>query len=134
MSTNYKIVHARDFIKSKHTGEIDLEESKKALVLIAKIAEPPADFDILIDTRDAHINLDINEMLELAYELSQHRKSFRNKIAFLVSDDIELAKANLLEFYARDRGFHAKAFNSFEETINWFYAPDGMEEDLWDKL
>jgi len=134
MSTNYKIVHARDFIKSKHSGEIDLEESKKALVLMAKIAEPPADFDILVDTRDAQMNLNITEMLELAFELTQHRKSFRNKIAFLVGDDVELAKANLLEFYARDRGFHAKAFNNFEETINWFNAPAGMEEDLWEKL
>ena len=134
MSTNYKIVHAKDFIKSKHSGEIDLEESKKALVLMAQIAEPPANFDIRVDTRDAQINLDITEMLELAYELTQYRDSFRNKIAFLVCDDIELAKANLLEFYARDRGFKAKAFIDFEETINWFYAPDGMEEDLWDKL
>jgi hypothetical protein len=134
MSTNYKVVHAKDFIKSKHSGEIDLEESKKSLVLMAKIAEPPADFDILVDTRDAQINLDITEMLELAYELTRYRESFRNKIAFLVDDDIELAKANLLEFYARDKGFMAKAFNNFEETINWFYSPDGMEEDIWDKL
>jgi hypothetical protein len=134
MSTNYKVVHAKDFIKSKHSGEIDLEESKKSLVLMAKIAEPPADFDVLVDTRGAQINLNITEMLELAYELTQYRESFRNKIAFLVDDDIELAKANLLEFYARDRGFKAKAFNDFEETIDWFYTPDGMEEDLWDKL
>jgi hypothetical protein len=36
MRVNYKIIQAKDFIKAKPTGEIDLNESKKVLGQIAR--------------------------------------------------------------------------------------------------
>ena len=39
MRVNYKIIQAKDFIKAKPTGEIDLEESKKVLGQLTEMAD-----------------------------------------------------------------------------------------------
>ena len=39
MPVNYKIIQAKDFIKAKPTGGIDLEESKKVLGQLMEMAD-----------------------------------------------------------------------------------------------
>ncbi len=119
METQYKIINAMDFIKAKPSGKIDLAQSKKLLIEIASIAEPPADYEILLDIREARGNLRLIDVYELVRELGRHRSAFRNKIALLVRDDYQLDNARFMELCAKNRGFKIGAFTDFEETINW---------------
>ncbi|MHC4647673.1 MAG: hypothetical protein ACYTBJ_19580 [Planctomycetota bacterium] len=128
MKVSYKIINARDFIKAKPTGEIDLEESKKLLGQIAAMASPPAAYEILIDARESYGNLNYADMWELVAELGRHREAFRNKIAFLVRDDEQFDKASFLQLCAKNRGFEVSAFTSFEETINWLHSSGDTED------
>ncbi len=119
MKTSYKLISAKDFIKTHPTGEPDLKQSKKILVELAAIAKPPADYEILLDVRDSYGTLTLFDMYELVAVLGRHRSSFRNKIAFLTRPDHQFDKAKFLELCARNRGFQVGAFTDFEETIEW---------------
>jgi hypothetical protein len=133
MKIRYKIINAKDFIKAKPTGEIDLEESKKLLGQIAAMASPPADYEVLIDARESYGNLNYADVWELVAELGRHSEAFRNKIALLVRDDEQFDKASFMELCAKNRGFKVAAFIDFEEATNWLQSSSELE-DVWDKL
>ncbi|MHC4154115.1 MAG: hypothetical protein ACYSTZ_12410 [Planctomycetota bacterium] len=133
MKVRYKIINAKDFIRAKPTGEIDLEQSKKLLGQIAAMAGPPADYEILIDTREMYGNLNYADMWELVSELGRHSEAFRNKIALLARDDEQFDKVSFMELCAKNRGFKVAAFTSFERTIDWLQS-SGDTEDVWDNL
>jgi hypothetical protein len=116
---DYMIVSAKDFIKAKPSGEIDLEQSKKVLSEIATIAEPPADYEILLDIRQAYGNLTFIDVHGLVMEFGKHRAAFRNKIAVLSRDDRQFDNAQFMELCAKNRGFQIAAFINVEETIDW---------------
>ena len=130
MPVNYKIIQAKDFIKAKPTGEIDLEESKKVLGQIAEMARLVGDCEILMDVREAYGNLDQDDLCELVLEFGRHRDAFRSKIAVITRDDEQFNKAVFVEMCANIDGFKVVAFTDFEEAINWLQSDDGIG-DLW---
>jgi hypothetical protein len=127
MKVNYKVIKAKDFLKAKPTGEADVEYAKKMLTQIAAMATPPADYEILLDIREAQGNLNYADVYELIAVLGRHRNAFRNKIAILARDDEQFDRAHFLELSAKYRGFEVGAFTSFEETINWLHGSSGLE-------
>jgi hypothetical protein len=129
MTPDFEIINAKNIIKAKPSGDIDLEQSKKVLIELASLSKPPASYNILIDVREVVGNLTLTDMYELIFELCKHRQVFSNKIALLVRDDRQILDASILELYAKDRGFNAKALTDFEETIEWFHASADPERD-----
>ena len=125
---DYKIISAKDFIKAKPSGEMDLEQSKKMLGKIATIAEPPADYEILLDIRQAYGNLTFINVYGLVMELGKHRSAFRNKIAVLSRDDHQFDNAQFMELCAKNRGFQVAAFINFEDAIDWFSTCTKVEK------
>jgi hypothetical protein len=130
MPVNYKIIQAKDFIKAKPTGEVDLQESKKVLGQIAEMVEIIGDYEILIDVRDAYGNLTQDDLCELVLELGRHRETFKSKIAVIARDDEQFNKAVFVEMCANIDGFSFAAFTDFETAINWLQSDDNLE-DLW---
>jgi len=130
MPVNYKIIQAKDFIKAKPTGGIDLEESKKVLGLLAEMAKLVEDCEILLDVREAYGDLDMADLNELVLEFGRHREAFRSKIAVLARNDEQFNKAVFVEMFAGIDGFKVMAFTEFEDAINWLQSDDGIG-DLW---
>jgi hypothetical protein len=130
MQTNYKIILAKDFIRAKPTGEVDLEQSKIVISQLVEMANVTADYELLVDVREAHGNMDHKDLWELILELGKHRSAFRNKIAVLARDDEQFNKAVFLEQCANISGFKISAFDDFEQATNWLQSSDGLE-DLW---
>lgn len=124
MKTTYKIIDAKDFIKANPTGEVDLEQSKQILIELAAIAQPPADYEILLDIREVnnhlkYCHLNYCEIYQFVEELGRHRSAFRNKIAVLARPDNQFDRACFMELCAKNRGFQVGAFTDFEKTIEW---------------
>lgn len=131
MPVNYKIIQAKDFIKAKPTGEIDLKESKKVLGQIAEMVDAIGDYEILIDVRDAYGAMGQEDLCELVLELGRHREAFRSKIAVIARDDEQFNKAVFVEMCANIDGFAFAAFTDFEAAINWLQSEDGLD-GLWE--
>ena len=128
MKVNYKVIDAKEFLRAKPSGEMDLEYAKEVLTQIAVISSPPADYEILLDARDSYGDLDYADMYSLIAVLGKHREAFRNKIAILARDDQQFDRARFLELSANYKGFKVGAFTSFEETINWLQSSGGLED------
>lgn len=128
MKVNYRIIKAKDFIKAKPSGEIDLDQSKRVLIQIAAMTSPPADYEILIDVRESHGNLTYVDVWDLVSELGRHREAFRNKIAILTRGDEQFDRASFMEYCAKKSGFEVSAFTDFEETISWLHAAVDLEK------
>jgi hypothetical protein len=130
MRVNYKIIQAKDFIKAKPTGEIDLDESKKVLGQIAQMEQLIGDHEVLVDLRDAYGSMNHADLFELVLELGRHKEVFRSKIAVIARDDEQFNKAVFLEMCANIDRFAVMAFTDFEKAINWLQSDDGIG-DMW---
>ncbi len=127
MKANYKIIRAKDFIKSKPSGKLDMEQSKKVLAELASIAKPPADYEILLDVREAYTNFSFIEVFQLVKELIAHRSAFRNKIAVLVRNDYQFSNAKFAQLCATNRGIKITAFIDFEKAIDWLLTETDID-------
>lgn len=130
MPVNYKIIQAKDFIKAKPSGEVDLEESKRVLSQIAGMLRLIGDYEVLIDVREAYGNLGQAELCELVGELGRNRDAFISKIAVITREDEQFNKAVFVEMCANIDGFTVLAFTDFEKAINWLQS-EGGTEDIW---
>ncbi|MBW8035044.1 MAG: hypothetical protein FVQ79_05260 [Planctomycetes bacterium] len=131
MDVKYKIISAKDFIKADPNGECDLAHSKKILVELAAVNQPPADYEILMDFRHTNVNTTVHlsfwDVVEFAKEFCRHREAFRNKVAFLCRNDKQLDRAKFAQLFTTNRGFRVAAFISFEEAIDWLADPQDIE-------
>ena len=98
---------------------------------LASIAQPPADYEILLDIREVNEysteKFNYTHLYELVGVLVENRQSFRNKLAILARDDEQLDKARFLELCASNRGFLIGVFTTFEDAISWLQTEEEVE-------
>jgi hypothetical protein len=128
MDLNLRLIRANDFLKTRPTGEYDLEMTKLLLLKIAQENSSPIKYDVLIDVRAATGNLTVFDVTELVQVMIENRDSFRSRLVILTSLGRQFDNAKFMALYAGNRGFQVGAFNEFEEAINWLMvsseAPD----------
>lgn len=83
MATDFRIIHAHDFLKATPEGRLDIEKSKQLLTKIAFAASHLVDYEIILDTRKAQTEMSITDLWYLAAELSNLREAFSRKTAVL---------------------------------------------------
>jgi len=118
MSTNVKIIHAHDFIKATPEGQFDFEKSKRGIAEIASASSSLGDFEIILDTRKAQIEMSATDLWYLAAELTDFRKAFSRKIAVLCPVE-KFDRAAFFALCAENRGFQISAFASCDDAIEW---------------
>ena len=125
MATDIRIIHAHDFIRATPEGRLDLEVSKKLLAEIATAALPLTGYEILLDTRRAHVAMSVTDLWYLATdfwyvaaELVNARGRFPGKTAVLCPLE-EFDHASFFALCAQNQGLHVRAFTSFEDAIEW---------------
>jgi len=129
MDLNFRLIHARDFIRTTPEGELDLNMSKEILLKLAVENAEPNQYDILIDARHATADLSLAEITELVGVMIEHRNVFQSKLAILARPGPEFDHAKFMEVYANNRSFRVGAFKSFEETINWLMTSSELPSE-----
>jgi len=129
MDLNLRIIHARDFLKTTPTNEVDLESSKQFFLKLAEENAAPRQYDLLIDLRQTTGRLTLAEITEVIKVVVEHRESFRSKIAILTTPGVRFDNAQFAALYANNRGFQVAAFTDFEETMNWLMPSTELTAD-----
>lgn len=124
MARNIRIIHARDIICARPDGALDLEASEKLIREIAGASAPLADFDLVVDTRNATSRLSASDLWFLADRLISYRKSPAHKIAVLCPAE-RFDHASFFAMCAEKEGFNMQAFTSFEDAMDWLAAENG---------
>jgi hypothetical protein len=131
MDLNLRLIRANEFLKTRPTGEYDLEMTKQLLLELARENSSPIKYDILIDVRAATGNLTLIDITELVQVIIENRDSFRSKLVILTSHGRQFDNAKFMALYAGNRGLQVGAFNEFEEAISWLMvsadAPDAAQ-------
>ena len=121
MATDIRIIHAHDFVKATMEGKFDFEKSKELLTEIASAASPLGNYEIILDTRKAQLEISVTHLWYLAAELSNLRKAFSRKTAVLCPFE-RFDDAEFFALCAQNRGLRVSAFTSFEDSIEWLTA------------
>ncbi|MCG3161280.1 MAG: hypothetical protein JMDDDDMK_02431 [Acidobacteria bacterium] len=127
MDLNIRLIHAHDFLKTTHEGELDLKTSKQMLLKLASENAAPRQYDILIDVRRATGRFTFTDVAELVNVMIEHRESFRSKLAILAPPESTLEVAKFMELYAGNRGFQVKGFRDFEEAMSWLMTSSDLK-------
>ena len=129
MDLNLRLIHVEDFIRTTPDGEIDLKKSKELLLRLALENAEPNQYDLLIDVRQQTGHLSLSDIAELVGVMTEHRDSFRSKLAILSLPGLRFDHAKFMELYANNRGFHVAAFKDFEETMNWLMGSSELKSE-----
>ncbi len=121
MAIDVRIIHARDFVKAAPEGKLDFEKSKNLLAEIASAASSLGDYEIILDTRKAQVEISVTGLWYLAVELSNLRKTFSRRTAVLCPSE-GFNNAEFFALCAQNRGLRVSAFTSFEDGIEWLTA------------
>jgi hypothetical protein len=116
MSSDIRVIHARQFVKATVQGEFDLGGSKQALLQIA--GATPSGLDLMVDVRAAPAYLTLVEVTDLASEFMKLQIGKNQKTAVLTDPD-RLENARFFSISARNMGASVQAFTSFEEAFDW---------------
>lgn len=122
MDLNLRLIKAKDFLKASPLGEYDLEMSKQFLLKLARENADRRQYDILIDIRGMSDSLTFADVMEMVQVMIDNRDSFRSKLAILTSFGHQFDNTKFMELYAGNRGFRVRAFDRFEEALNWLAA------------
>ncbi|MDD2899297.1 MAG: hypothetical protein PHI31_11360 [Desulfuromonadaceae bacterium] len=119
MSTQIKIIPARDFIEVTTDGTINLVTSRQLITDIADSEHHQATHELLVDFRETECTLSVVDVYQLASELCRHGNTFRKKIALLVLPGFNFDRARFFETCSFNRGFSINAYTDYETALRW---------------
>lgn len=126
MPVNMQIVKANDFIRLDAKGEVNLEESWQALAALAKQCVDLGVDYALLDVRKAQSDLKVTDVYRLAHAFEHVGFSKHHRLAVL--HPYAGKRAEIFAAFASDRGWHVRAFDDFEEAIEWFNTSLPLDE------
>lgn len=119
------VVKTTDFVRFDGKGKPDLTESRRALEKVAKACVESGSNCALIDVRDVYSTMELADLYNLisAFHAMGFRPEHRLAILHRYSGS---EKADFFAMCASTRGWNVRAFDNFEEAIEWF----GTEQEL----
>jgi len=117
------ILPAREFVRTKSSGEFDLDETRKASVEVFSKMKDGNISEVLLDNREVYTKMTASDILQLFWELD-HAGLLRDcKIAILNRPKDDFDRAKFFEACGQARGYQIGAFQEFEEAMSWLYPP-----------
>ncbi len=118
MPVDVRIIHPKDFIRTTVKGALDLSGSRATLLSVSNTMESAGTQLVLIDTRQALVDLSITDAFQLGVAVALQSAVARAKTAILAPMSDE-ERAQFFALVAQNRGARLRAFTSFEEAITW---------------
>ena len=123
MAHDVMIVPAREFVRTKSSGEFDLDETRKASVEVFSKMKDANISEVLLDNREAYTKMTGSDILQLFWQLDHAGLLRGRKIAILNRPKDDFDRAKFFEACGQARGYQIGAFQEFEEAVTWLYPP-----------
>jgi hypothetical protein len=112
-------ISVKDFIRTRNTGVVDLETSKKNLINLCNIWREHSDQNVLVDLRHTTIDFSVKDIQEYVEVVLATGLGQRNRVALLYKHRDSFDRVRFFEFLAVQKGLGVKACEDFEEAIEW---------------
>jgi hypothetical protein len=126
MSYNVQVVKSSDFVRLDARGKVDLAESRRVLSEVAQECVDRGINHALLDVRDLYSDLVLTDLYALARTFADVGFRRTDRLAVLHRYNSG-EKAEFFAMCANDRGWDVRAFEDFEEAIEWFGSPRPVE-------
>src|SRR4051794_17192417 len=126
MTCNIEIVKTSDFVKLDPEGHFDFEASRGVLASLAKACIDRGINCALLDVRDIHGDLSTTELYTLARTFQD--MGYRREHRLAVLHRLFGTKAEIFATFAAERGWNVRAFDSYEEAMEWFTTAHPLDE------
>ena len=123
MSYNITIVPAREFFRTKSSGEFDLDETRKACFAVFSKMKEAKVSEVLLDHREASSQMTASDLLTLFRELDLGGFLKGRKIAIVNRPKDDFDRDKFFVACAQAKGYQIAAFQEFEEAVTWLYPP-----------
>jgi hypothetical protein len=123
VTTNVKVIHARDFIRATPQGQVYLDKAEQLLKDIAEAGAGLDEFEVLVDTRHVSGALAATDLWRLADKLVHYRHTFAHKTAILCPLE-KFDHSTFFALCAENRGFNIRAFTSYEDAMEWLLSDE----------
>jgi hypothetical protein len=127
--SDIRIIRAHEFIQATPEGRFDLEQAKTVLTEIASVSAPSDDYDVILDTRNAQLNMDVADLWDLAAELHRLHQAFSRRTAVLVPPG-DSDYAGFFALCAQERGFEVRTFTHLGDAMEWLDRPEALQGEL----
>lgn len=118
MARDLRIVHARDFLRARHDGQVDVPESLRLLREVVEALDRSSAFDVMVDTREASSRLTAAELWYLADSAARHPRLVGCRVCILCPWE-RFDHASFYALCAGRKGIEIQAFISYEEAMDW---------------
>ena len=119
MAYNLRVVKTSDFIRYDGRGQTDRVRSRRILERIAKACVDSEMNCALLDVRDLHSHLELKDLYSLINAFKDMGFRREHRLAILHSYR-GTHKADFFAMCASARGWNVRAFDSFEDAMEWF--------------
>jgi hypothetical protein len=119
MPVDLEIIRTSDFLRLDAGGQLDLKQSHDVLASVAKGCLDHGIDCALLDVRDVNTTLKLSELQILARSFHEMGFNERHRLAIL-HRYADRERAEVFTMFANDRGWNVRAFEEYEEAINWF--------------
>jgi hypothetical protein len=125
VTTNVRVIQARDFLHATPEGAADLKAAERLLAELARHSEGLEDFDVLVDTRRVNGTLSAAQLWFLSEQLARYHGNFARKTAILCPVE-RFDHAQFFALCAENRGFNIMAFDSYEDAMEWLLESSSL--------
>jgi hypothetical protein len=128
MPVDLQIIRACEFVRLGAHGEFDFESTRAALITLAGACRKRGLERALIDVRGASSNLTSNDLAALVDAFSEAAVSTQLRLAILHTGD-QNYRARLFAFFSAMRGRKVRAFESFEDGLDWLSTQNDSDAE-----
>ena len=119
MAYNLRVVRPSDFIRYDGRGETDRVRSRRILERIAKACVDEGMNCALLDLRGLHLHLELKDLYGLINAFKDMGFRREHRLAIL-HNYTGMDKAEFFAMCASARGWNVRAFDTFEDAMEWF--------------
>ena len=123
MAHDAMIVPAREFVRTKSSGEFDLDETRKACFAVFSKMKEAKVSEVLLDHRETSTQMTASDLLTLFRELHSGGFLKDRKIAIVNNPKSDFDRDKFFVACAQTKGYQIAAFQEFEEAVTWLYPP-----------
>lgn len=119
MPINLQIIRTSDFVRMNSNGEFDFQATRNMLSSIAKTCVERGIDCALIDLRHASTSMTAADLYQLALTFREMGFHKHHRLAVLHRYR-EGERAEFFSMLALDQGWKVRAFDEYEEAMDWF--------------
>jgi len=128
MANNIHVVKTNDFVRLDAHGKVNLAESRRILSEVAKTCFSRGVNCGMLDVRDLQPSLSLSDLYTLVWAFKEMGFTHAHRLAVLHRYE-STERAEFFAMCAESSGWHVRAFDEYEEAMEWFQKEDAVKPE-----